>query len=206
VRLLNIEVGTSLLEHWRAWFAPDPQPFLADVTLAEQLGREPSLAPLPDELRDTFEVYALPDGVGVVWFAEEDFAELPRATRAALVRTQTAYEREHVPTVRRWRDRLGDVVRQQADGHRFVWWPSLLDGHAQDVLSEYVEDGRIASRHDEVDPRTWKAAAERLPLARDLAGTFATSSGPNCFGTVMAAVGVEGRRTSGCCVSRSRSG
>jgi hypothetical protein len=191
VRVLNIEVEASLLEHWRAWFAPDPQPFLVDAALAEQLGREPSLTALPDELRDTFEVYALPDGVGVVWYAEAEFAELPRATRAALVRRQTAYEREHVPSVRRWRDRLGDAVREQADGRRFVWWPHLLEGRAEDILTEYVEDGRVASRHDEVDSRTWRRAAERLPRARELGGTFAASSGPNCFGTVMAAAGVE---------------
>ncbi len=192
MRVLNIEVGPGLLERWRSWFAPDPQPFLVDAALAETLGVERSAGPLPNELRDTYEVYALPEGVGIVWYAEEEFADLPRSTRATLVRTQTAYDRELVPSVRRWRDRFGAEVREQADGHRFVWWPGLLDGYADQVLTEYVEDGRIASRHDEVDAATWRRAAAVLPGARDLAGAFADASGPNCFGTVMAAAGVAG--------------
>ncbi len=192
MRVLNIDVGPGLLERWRSWFAPDPQPFLVDAALAETLGVERSAGPLPDELRDTYEVYGLPEGVGIVWYAEEEFADLPRSTRATLVRTQTAYERELVPSVRRWRDRFGDEVREQADGHRFVWWPGLLDGYADQVLTEYVEDGRLASRHDEVDAATWRRAAAVLPGARDLAGAFADASGPNCFGTVMAAAGVAG--------------
>jgi hypothetical protein len=38
----------------------------------------------------------------------------------------------------------------------------------------------------------WPAS---LPRAQELAGTFADGSGPNCFGTVMAAAGVEGADT-----------
>jgi hypothetical protein len=190
--VLNIEVGAALLEQWRGWFAPDPQPFLVDSALADLLEVEPSAAPLPDELRDSFEVYGLPVGVGIAWYAEQEFADLPRPVRVALVRAQTAYERELVPTVRRWRDRLGDAVREQADGHRFVWWPGLLDGYAEEVLTAYVEDGRLPSRHDEVEGRTWAALDRLLPGARGLAGTFATASGPNCFGTVMAAAGAPG--------------
>jgi hypothetical protein len=44
------------------------------------------------------------------------------------------------------------------------------------------------SRHGEV--KSWPT--EILPRARELAGTFPGGSGPNCFGTVMAAAGVEG--------------
>ena len=58
MRVLNIDVGPGLLERWRSWFAPDPQPFLVDAALAETLGVERSAGPLPDELRDTYEVYA----------------------------------------------------------------------------------------------------------------------------------------------------
>lgn len=38
--------------------------------------------------------------------------------------------------------------------------------------------------------RTWNQCAKVLPGARELAGTFPSSSGANCFGTVMAAAGV----------------
>ena len=46
------------------------------------------------------------------------------------------------------------------------------------------------SRHEAVAHSCWAKAVPALPLARELAGTFPVSSGPNCFGTVMAATGV----------------
>jgi len=54
------------------------------------------------------------------------------------------------------------------------------------------EEGRRRSRHTEVDVATWRDAAGVLPAARDLMGTFPPGSGPNCFGTVMGAAGVDG--------------
>jgi hypothetical protein len=45
VRVLNIDVGPDLLDRWRGWFAPDPQPFLVDAVLAETLGVERSAGP-----------------------------------------------------------------------------------------------------------------------------------------------------------------
>ena len=41
----------------------------------------------------------------------------------------------------------------------------------------------------------WDSAERVLPDARRLAGTFPAGSGPNCFGTVMAAAGVAGADT-----------
>lgn len=83
-------------------------------------------------------------------------------------------------------------VREQADGHRFVWWRSLLAGVEEPTLKDYVEQGRRPSRHDEVPEKTWRSAEDLLPEARRLAGKFPSGSGPNCFGTVMAAAGVPG--------------
>lgn len=59
------------------------------------------------------------------------------------------------------------------------------------MLENYIDEGRRPSRHDEVPEQTWRSAEKSLPRARALAGTFASASGPNCFGTVMAA-GVAG--------------
>ncbi len=188
---LGIDVPDGLVVHWRAWFAPDPQPFLLDAKLARHLGIERTVAPLPDELRDTFEVYALDDGVGVGWLDEAAFMGYPREDRAALVRSQVRRERSLVPTVRSCPGHVRARARAQADGHRFVWWPTLLDRH-DDVLLAYVEEGRRASRHDDVPSAVWDRIEGRLPGARGLAGTFPALSGPNCFGTVMAAAGTEG--------------
>lgn len=97
-----------------------------------------------------------------------------------------------MPSVRAWADVVGDEAREQADGHRFVWWRSLLGGREEQVLQDYIEDGRLPSRHDQVPEDVWDAAARRLPGARRHAGTFPPGSGPNCFGTVMAAAGIVG--------------
>lgn len=59
-------------------------------------------------------------------------------------------------------------------------------------IVRYVESGRRPSRHDEVPAEIWRDLAARLPEAERLAGTFPDVSGPNCFGTVMAAAGVAG--------------
>jgi hypothetical protein len=83
----------------------------------------------------------------------------------------------------------------RASEHGFVWWRSLLDGFEEQVLKDYIEDGRRASRHDEIPEHLWDSAAHVLPAAQRIAGTFATASGPNCFGTVMAAAGVTGADT-----------
>lgn len=87
----------------------------------------------------------------------------------------------------------------QGDGHRFVWWPSLVRSKPRELLSRVVAaspDGgeveALPSRYREVERATWDRCAAALPEARRLAGSFPSSSGPNCFGTVMGAAGVVG--------------
>jgi hypothetical protein len=194
VRTLNIEVPDRLATQWVEWFSPEVQPFLADDELAASVGGAQQ-QPLSDEVRDTFCLYGLPPGLRYLWFDEVQFMALPRARRSALVRAQHTFGRELVPSVRSWVPLVGEDVRTQADGHRFVWWRSLLDGVAERVLDDYIEEGRRPSRHDEVPQAVWNAGAGVLPGARRLAGTFPPASGPNCFGAVMAAAGVTGADT-----------
>jgi hypothetical protein len=189
VDVLNIKVSPALLRNWVDWLAPDLQPFYCTAKQLRawkltQDDTEPSR-----EQRDTFRTYAIDGRLGSVWLDEATFMSLPKATRAGLVRAQVTAERAAVPTVRRWRGVLGDDVRNQADGHRFVWWKSLLRGpKAAAVMPHIVSEDLHNSRHDEVT--NWPTAL--LPQARRLAGTFPDGSGPNCFGTVMAAAGVPG--------------
>lgn len=188
-RVLGIEVTEDLVARWADWFAPDPQPFL--VESGDGLGGAGTAALTP-ALRDTYELYAIPGGLRLAWLTEDTFHQLSRVRRSELVRTQVRHERAMVPTARRWASLLGDAVRTQADGHRFVWWPGLLARHAQMVLFDYVREGRRPSEHKRVRASVWRNAERLLPEARRLAGTFPSSSGPNCFGAVMAAAGVEG--------------
>lgn len=191
--VLGIEVAPELVEQWVGWLAPDRQPFLVDPQdpLAEAVGTQ-----CPLELVDTFELYALGRRkLSLAWLTEQEFMAMPRSQRADLVRSQVRLGRAAVPTVAAWLEVTGEAVRAQADGWRFVWWPSLLSGHEPAVLAAFVTNDRLQSRHKQVRAGTWRAATQLLPNAFQLAGTFPASSGPNCFGTVMALAGVPGAET-----------
>ncbi|MFC9688701.1 hypothetical protein ACFTSF_09180 [Kribbella sp. NPDC056951] len=188
MRALGIDVPPSLLDKWADWLAPDQQPFFLTPQQAQAWGfenddREPSR-----EDRDTFQTYAVDSTATVIaWLSEPQFAALDKPIRAQLVRAQVRHGRNSVPTVRKWQGLLGPELKAQADGHRFVWWKSLLAEHKAEVLLKIVNEEYDASRHTEVT--TWPAS---LPRVKELAGTFPDGSGPNCFGTVMAATGVAG--------------
>ncbi|GAA1649159.1 hypothetical protein GCM10009744_45750 [Kribbella alba] len=188
MRVLGIEVSPALLESWIDWLAPERQPFYmtAEQAAAWDLPLDDTE---PDkQQRDTYRSYDVDGSLLSAWLDEPTFMELPRKTRAALVRAQVTHERAAVPTVRAWRQLLGPVISQQADGHRFVWWKSVLRDAAEVVLPRIVGEDLGSSRHRGV--KSWPSKV--LPHARELAGTFPAGSGPNCFGTVMAAAGVEG--------------
>lgn len=194
VHPLNVPVADSLFRQWVQWFSPSIQPFIVPTDGIHIVERTDAMV-LSAELRDTYCLYGLPQDHEILWLSEAQFSRLARPQRAALVRGQRVLGRGVVPSVVSWSATVGERVREQADGHRFLWWPSLLRGHQEVVLTAFVEDRRLASQHENVLPATWRAAAPVLPNAELLAGTFAPGSGPNCFGTVMAAAGVEGAQT-----------
>ena len=188
MRILGIEVSASLLTQWRRWLAPSVQPFFApadsfDIPSSTVNEETP-------ESRDTFRTWKMGRELDAVWLTEEAFLALEKQTRARLVRTQVTLGRGAVPAVRAWADVLDPrVLRAQADGHRFVWWASLLAGDDGTIISRVVSEDRRPSRHDEVPETTWRRCSTVIPGVRTLAGTFPNGSGPNCFGTVMAACG-----------------
>lgn len=176
---------------WRMWLAPPLQPFF--VSASEVDLPTSTQAEMTSELRDTYRAYKMDRSLRTVWLAEEAFASLRRERRARLVRAQVIRGRGAVPTVRGWADLLNPrALRAQGDGHRFVWWPSLLAGDSPAILDRVVSEDRRPSRHDEVPESCWTRCARMLPEVRRLAGTFPSGSGPNCFGTVMAASGERG--------------
>ena len=203
MKVLNIDVPDALLRQWQEWLAPDVQPFFLTEQEAAALPRTPThhstpvlrgappLVTNPHALRDTFAVWRIDSDLLPVWLNEGEFNSLPKRTRARIVRAQVAHGRDAVPTVRQWSD-LFDAgrLRAQADGHRFVWWPSLIAERPQDVLQRVISEVHAPSSHKEVSAQTWSRCAHVLPAAQSLACTFAAGSGPNCFGTVMAAAGV----------------
>lgn len=189
VTVLGIRVSPALLKRWAGWLAPDPQPFFVESP-DDWPGRLGAWDELSQELISTYQLWGIPHSAQIVWISASDFAALPRRRRAELVRAQVTAGRA-VPTVRAWRGVLdGAVLHEQADGHRFVWWPELLEGIGPHVLASVVSRDRLPSRHNEVRAETWRRCARVLPQAQELAGTFVEAGGPHCFSTVMAAAGL----------------
>jgi hypothetical protein len=190
VRLLEIEVPAELLRRWRRYLAPEWQPFFVRPEDGLSSPEMDALPVLTDDLRCTYTAWRVRDATAVVWFDEKSYMELSRADRARLVRSQVERRRGAVPSVRRWQgDFEVDKLRAQADGHRFVWWPSLLDENPEPVMRAQVEDGQLPTRHREVSEETWRRCKDVVPRARDIVGAFPESSGANCFGTTLAATG-----------------
>ncbi|MGI8416735.1 MAG: hypothetical protein ACR2P2_11145 [Nakamurella sp.] len=190
MKVLGIEVSETLLAAWSGWLAPEAQPFYLPAALATGLAAESMQ--LTPELRDTFAVYLLEKELQAVWLSECLFAELPKAVRSTLVQAQVGCGRAAVPTVRNWSSVLdANHLRKQADGHRFVWWPSMVALAPARILGRVISAGQGTSRHAEIGEPVWRGCSGVLPDARSLAGTFPVGSGANCFGTVMAAAGVH---------------
>jgi len=183
--VLGINVSASLLKRWREWFAPAAQPFRTDRLCERFADAAPTghrLQPSA-EVRDTFHMY----GGTWVWLEEPEFVQLSLMVRRALL-----FQRKATGRLGQLRSSPRRLVDSRRTDSRIVWWPSLLHRVGDEPLFTYVEDGVRPSRHREVDPTVWSAPRRLLPGVADLAGTFAPVSGPNCFGTVMAAAGVPG--------------
>lgn len=142
------------------------------------------------EMQDTFLLYGTETLARVIGLNRHEFGALPADVRAALIRHQVASGRRLVPSLRSVPSSWRASLRPDGDGHRFVWWRETLERCGDDPVLQFVADDMLTSKHDQVHESTWDRAKVVLPAARDLAGTFADSSGPNCFGTVMAAAGV----------------
>lgn len=188
--MLGIDVDDTQLARLARLAVPAAQPFWGPPDLLAATGTSLADGEPPRLLRDTYGMYGDAARAPHVVLDEVVFLALDRPVRAALVRAQVDRGRELVPTVRAWPHIAGG--RTQADGRRFVWWPSLAAGHEDAVVRSVVEDGSPASRHREVPDDVWAACADVLPGARDLAGTFAAGTDANCFATVLCAAGAPG--------------
>jgi hypothetical protein len=185
----------SALERWPEWFAPERQPFVIDELQAGDLASLPETETVDcsPEVRDAFWIYG---NRPRIWLTENEFNALDKGLRKRLIRGQVKVH-QSIGLVNKAAPEVRDRARKQGDGHRFVWWPSLVQDAGLDPVITMVEATVRPSRHLEVPAQVWDRATDVLPKARELAGTFAERSGPegfaaNCFGTVRAAYGVAG--------------
>lgn len=188
---LGKPVSPALLAQWREWLVPAIQPFQVDEELRAAVGAtEPMQVPM--ELKDTYLLYGDETLEHVIGLSRDAFDALPQDVRARLVRHQARTGRRLVPSLRSVDADARAGLRVDGDGHRFVWWPDTLREYGDAPVLEFVAEDMLDSRHGEVGEGDWEVAAPLLPGARSLAGTFPPASGPNCFGTVMAAAGEPG--------------
>lgn len=177
---LGIEVPPDLLGRWREWFAPQLQPFNTSH-LGEDVAGLGRSAEATLSLRDTFHVYSDEDWT---WLEQPEFTALDLPTKRALLRDRAATGR-----VSQLFDGDRALAKTIAVDSRIVWWPETLRQVGDQPLLDYAEDGLPPSRHREVTSAAWSSGKHLLPKAAGLAGKFPASSGPNCFGAVLAAAG-----------------
>lgn len=164
VSVLGIPVDQPQLARWVEFYAPTRQP--VDVSVLEaadrrSLPRARGLQVTP-EWRDTFFLYGVRD---VVWLTEDEWRGLPPSVRRLLTADRT--QRMRPKPTPCWRSDPMLVPR----------------------LLRWVEAGVRPSLHALARDALTSATRGPLPRATDLAGRFPHGSGPNCFGTVMAAAG-----------------
>lgn len=180
---LGIDVPDELVRQWPGWFAPDRQPFPAD-RLDEPLAVGRREFDPTAEVRDTFCVYS----GDWVWLDEAEFSGLsPRVRRALLDGREATGLLSASPRVcaaRRLRPQPTTVARVAAPRGCRTGRRLRRGGPGPEPASagEWLDLGRMR---------------RGLPAAAELAGTFPPVSGPDCFGTVMAAAGVQGAATGG---------
>ncbi|MVN85777.1 hypothetical protein GO986_03255 [Deinococcus sp. HMF7620] len=188
MNVLNIDVPSALVSHWRAWLVPAQQPFFLTEGETQTLGlgsvpRDD--AALTPELRDTFTLWSVrPAAKRVVWLSPAQWAALPARVRRDLLRAQVRHGRGNVPLGRQYRD-----LRPGLPVGRFLW---LREDLTAEVLTRLVAQDAAPCQRARVPEVVWHAAEDQLPGARALAGTFPAGSAGNCFGTVMGAAGVPG--------------
>ncbi len=192
-----------MVRQWAGWLAPACQPFYLTSAEAADLRLTPDNPgrDLSPELGDTYEEWNLADDLEIIWLEEDAFEAQPHTVRAELIRAQARHGRGAVPAISDWADILDvRVLREQADGRRFVWWPTLVEPQADAVLARVVSAGQLPCQRMSVPEEIWRSAASILPRARALSGTFVDGSRGSrsargtasfCFATVMAAAGVE---------------
>jgi hypothetical protein len=186
--ILGIAVSDAQLQRWSFFLAPSYQPFFLTPEQAQVFGLTLNMPDFSPEERDTYQLWNVgPEQAALL--SEAEFLTLDPAQRTELLTIQQEHGRGAVEQAETWRDLLPEVA-EQAGGELFIWWPSLLSERELDIFARLLPRDRSPSLHAEVPEAVWAAAGPLLPRARELAGSFAPGSGPNCFGTVMAAAGM----------------
>ncbi|WP_029475332.1 hypothetical protein [Deinococcus frigens] len=188
MRVLNIPVPDELQALWRGWLAPPRLLFFLTGEEATEFDlptvSRKAVGLTPEE-RDTNAVWGIAAGADrVAWLELAEWQGLGPRRQRELLSVQVRHKRGNIPRRRDFADLLPGLPQA-----RFLWTPELL---TDAVLERVVGAGDPPCQKPQVPEGVWEAASARLPRVRELAATFASHSGANCFGAVMGAAGMAG--------------
>ncbi len=204
MNILGCEVPVSTLEAWSGFFVFPLEPiFLTRATqhglpneLRIELIDQSRLVRRHDftatlEYRDSYLTYSVSKEAGFVALLKPaEFRVLSREIQAKLTALQNQLGRGQIYELEFVRDVLGEIptnLEPDIFGDQFVLrhdvWNAFTTEIRQRCLAAYVSFERQNCLSSQMPENTWAALTEQV---RRLAGTFSSTSGANCFATVIA--------------------
>ena len=208
--VLGCMISPALVDRWAALLVHEVAPFFVPdaaqalfpqhvVTFSRAEFRHvaPSL-----EFCDSYTTWAVhADGTHVALLSPTEFRALPRDTQQALVQWQWQFGRGQVYdacvvqsflSVSEWEATCAHALFATPDGDKValdhaLWW-SLTRASQWRWLMHFLTEDRSICLSNTLTRAQWSHLTTfHGPSLRHLAGSFASSSGPNCFSTTLAA-------------------
>jgi hypothetical protein len=207
--ILGCVVSQRLFEHWSSLFVFQQAPFFLThatqsllpsgaVCLTRTEFRQLSLSL---DFCDSYATYAVkPEGAFVALINSDEFHAMPPELQQALLHVQWQLGRGHIYDWQTIRDILTPSEHAAAQSATFATpegkkvaldyalWQSLSTATRWQWLAQFISEDRRACLSATLSPSAWTWIKQQHgPIIRQLAGSFAWSSGPNCFSTTLAA-------------------
>ena len=193
MKILGCEVPNATLEAWSQIFVFEKEPFyltlesrdlLPDVILRSEM--KSSL-----EFADAYLTFSVaPEAEFVAFLEPQEFRALSRETQKILIELQIQFGRGQIydlEFVRMVLEEIPAFLKPDIYGDNFALhvdtWNAFTPETRHRWLAAYVSIDRADCLSSIMPENTWSQLEEQV---RVLAGTFSSSSGANCFATVIA--------------------
>jgi hypothetical protein len=204
MNILGCEVPISTLETWVRFFVFNLEPvFLTreaqeflPMAVWSDLVDQMRLIPRRDfaatlEYRDAYLTYLIPKEAEFVALLEaQDFRAFPRDVQESLIQLQIQFGRGQIYDLEFVHGVLGEIqtaLEPDIFAERFVLHFDTWNAFSTEVrhrwIAAYVSLDHINCLSSLMPENTWAELPEQV---RALAGTFSSTSGANCFATVIA--------------------
>ncbi len=193
MNILGCEVPVSTLEAWSSFFVFEFEPIYATTESRALLPNSISRNELKPsfEFADAYLTYSIStEAKYVALLKPEEFRALPREIQADLMVLQTQFGRGQIYDLEFVQNALGEIptnLEPDIFGDQFVLRYNVWHGFTPEIrhrwLAAYVSLDRQNCLRSTMPENTWAALPEHI---RSLAGRFSSSSGANCFATVIA--------------------